>query len=132
MRLRRRLRILSPNLNRLIRLPTNQSQSRPIKRRSKDPTLRIQAPRLRSRIQRLIPMTRLPVPKRHGSIIAAGEEDIIFVHGQSVDDGVLSFEILHEGAFGAFPLFYGGGAAAGECPFDGMLGECSDAFFVVG
>ena len=132
MRLRRRLRILSPNLNRLIRLPTNQSQPRPIKRRSKDATLRIQTPRLRSRIQRLIPMTRLPVPKRHRSIIAAGEEDVIFVHGQGVDDGVLSFEILHEGAFGAFPLFDRGGAAAGEGPFDGMLGECSDAFFVVG
>lgn len=122
MRLRRRLHILPPNLNRLIRLPTNQPQPRPIKRTRKDPALSVQRPRLRSRIQTLIPVSGLPIPKRNGAVIAAGEEHVVFVDAERVDDGVLAVEILHEGAFGTFPLLDAVCAAAGERPLDGMLG----------
>ena len=132
MRLRRRLLILPPNLNRLISLSANQSQSRLVKRAGKDPALRIQGTRLRRRIQRLIPISRLPVPKGHGSVVAAGEEDVVFVDAEGVDDGVLTVEILHEGTLGAFPLLDAAGAAAGEGPFDRMLGQGPDAFFVMG
>ena len=77
-------------------------------------------------------MARLPVPERHAPVVAAAEEDVVLVDGKRVDDGVVAFEVLHECAFGAFPLLYltPGGGREGE--FCGMPCQRADALFVVG
>ena len=129
--LRRRL-ILLPHLDRLIRLSTDEPQPGPIERRTHNPRLGIQTARLRRRIQTLKPMARLPVPEADTAIIAAGEEDVVFIDGEGVDDGVVAVEVLHKGAFGAFPLFDGPGAAGGEGELFGVDGQGPDALFVVG
>lgn len=132
MRLRRGLVILLPDFDSLIRLTTNQPQSRFIERARKDPTLRIQRPWLRGGVQALVPMARLPIPEGNRSIITTREKDIVFIDAKGIDDCVLAFEVLHEGAFRAFPLLYGVCAPAGERPLDGVLGKRSHALFVMG
>ena len=77
-------------------------------------------------------MARLPVPEGDGAVVAAGEEDVVLVDAQGVDDGVVAVEVLHEGAFGAFPLLDAAGAAAGKGPLGRVEGEGSDALFVMG
>lgn len=131
MRLGRRFVILLPDLDGLIRLSADQPEPRLIERARKDATLRIQRPWLGSGIQALVSMARLPIPERNRTVIAAGEEHIVFIHAKGVDDGILTFEILHEGAFGTFPLLDGVCAAAGERPLDGMLCQGSHAFLVM-
>lgn len=78
-------------------------------------------------------MTRLPVPESNTPVVASREEDIVFVDGEGVDDGVVAFEVLHELSFGAEPLFYlaWGGGGGGEGIFGGVRGETADALFVV-
>ena len=131
MALRRRVLILPPDLNCLICLTHNQPQPCPIKRAAHDARLGVQTARLRRRVQRLEPVARLPVPEADAPVVAAGEEYVVLVHGQAVDDGVLAVEVLHEGPFRAFPLLDGAGGAGGEGEFGGVQGESADAFFVV-
>ncbi len=67
-------------------------------------------------------MPRLPVPEADTPIIRAGEEDVVFVDSEAVDDGVVALEVLHKGPFGALPLLDGSGAAGGEGEFFGVDG----------
>jgi hypothetical protein len=124
--------ILLPNLDGLVRLATDQAQARAIKGRAHDARLGIQTPGLRGRVQALKAVARLPVPEADAPVIAAGEEDVVFVDGEGVDDGIMAVKVLHEGAFGALPLLDRAGAGGSKGEFFGVHRQGAHAFFVVG
>lgn len=132
MRLLSSILILPPNLNSLIRLASNQPQPAQIKHTTHHARLRIQGPRLRNTILILKPMSRLPIPKRHAPVVPAGEEHVILVHGNGVDDAVVAVEILHEISLGTEPLFYLTWGGGGEGVFCWVAAEATDALLVVG
>lgn len=131
MRLLRSILILPPHLNSLIRLARNQPESRNIKHGAHNACLRIQTPRLRHRLHILEPMPCFPVEERDAPVVPAGEEDVILVHGNGVDYGIVALEILHKLSLGTQPLLYLPRRGGGEGVFGWMGAEGADALFVV-
>ncbi len=126
----RGLVIRLPNLDGLIRLSYDQSQTGAVEGRAHDAGLGVQGAGLGDGVEGLEPMARLPVPEAHASVVAAGEQDVL-VDGERVDDGVVAVEIAHEDALGAFPLLDAIRAARGKGEFRGVDGERADALLVV-
>lgn len=126
----RRLLILLPDFDRLVRLSYDQPQPGAVERRAHDARLGIQGAGLGDGVEGLEPVTRLPIPEAHAPVVAAGEQDVL-VGGERVDDGVVALEIAHEGPLGALPLLDAIRAARGKGEFGRVQGERPDTFLVV-
>ena len=131
MGLGRGLGVLSPHLDGLVSLAADEPQTCLVECRCKDSGLSVQRSRLSRRVEVLVAVSCLPVPEGEGAVVAAGEEDVVLVDGEGVDDSVLAFEVLHEGPLGAFPLLDASCATAGKGPFCGVDGQGADALLVV-
>lgn len=131
MRFLRGLIIRLPDLDSLISLTSNKTQTSTIKRRSHNTRLGFQRTRLSNSIDALELVPSLPIPEAHGAVITAGEHDVVFVDGKGVNDGVLTIEVLHEVALRALPLLDGAGASGGEGEFAGVGGQSAHALLVV-
>lgn len=103
----RRVGVRSPNLDGLVSLAHDQAQAGLIKCGAHDASFSIERARLGEGLGGLEAMAGLPIPERDAPVIAATEEDVIFIDGEGVDDGVVAVEVLHEGTLGAFPLLDG-------------------------
>jgi hypothetical protein len=104
MRVLRRPFVLFPNLDSLVRLASDQSHARQIKSRRHDACFRIQRTRLRNRVFVLEFVTCLPIPEADAAVVAAGEKHVVLVDGESIDDTVVAFEVLHKVTAWAKPL----------------------------
>lgn len=131
MSFRRSLFIGPPDLDRLIRFTGNQPQTRLIKRRGHDTRFCVQRTGLSRCVNRLEAVTRLPIPETHGTVIAAGEEDVVLVYSERVDNGVVALEVLHEVALGTLPLLDAACAGAGEGEFARVGRDIANTLLVV-
>lgn len=98
--------VLLPDLYRLVGFTCDETETGPVKGRAHDTSFSIEGTRLCNGIGSLKSMSGLPVPEGNCAIIAAREEDVVFVGGESVYNGIVADEVLHQSAFGAFELLY--------------------------
>ena len=132
MRQLRRILILLPNLNRLIRFARDEPRSRQIELRREDSVLGIQTPRLRHRRGSLKTVSRTIIPKVHGAVIGTAHHHPVVVHGEGIDDGLVTRKVFDESSVGSHPFFEVVGRSGEEGVFEGGLGEGADGFLVVG
>ena len=50
-------------------------------------------------------VSRLPIPKVHGAVVGAGNQDTVGVDRLAIDDGVVSRQVLDELSLRQFPFF---------------------------
>lgn len=123
--------ILLPDLYRLVRATNNQSQTCPVVRRAHDASLRVQGPWLGNLLGVLESVTCLPVPERHGAVVAAGEHDVVFVDSECVDNAVGGLEVEHEVTSWAHPLLDRLRGTRCERKLLGMECQCPNRLLVV-
>lgn len=131
MALRRRCLVLLPDLDRLVGLADDEPQSGAVEGRAHDAGLGVEAAGLGGRVEALEAVAGLPVPEADAAVVAAGEEHIVLVDGERVDNGVVTVEVLHKGPLGTLPLLDAPRRAARERKFFRVQGKRSHALFVV-
>lgn len=85
------------------------------------------------------------VPHRNRPIVRTGKHDALFIDRQGIDNGFMSGKVVHESAFGAFPLFYttvstpsrrhllvAACGTTGKAVFGRVDRQSADGLFVVG
>ncbi len=120
-----------PDLDGLVRFARDETQAGLVEGRAHDAGLCVEGAGLGDGLGGLEAVARLPVPEGDGAVVAAGEEDVVFVDGEGVDDGVVAGEALHEGAFGTLELLDGLRRGASERELAGVQGECANGLFVM-
>lgn len=94
--LRTRVFVLFPNLYRFISLTGDEACSRQIERTCEDPCLAVQRSRLHDRALFLEAVPSLPVAESEHSIVAAGKKNALLVHGNRVQNVVVSADVPQE------------------------------------
>ena len=105
-RLRRRVLVLLPDLDRLVRLGRDETRASLIKRARKDTRLRLERARLNACHFCVEVITRFPIHEAQRSVVVAGDSYVIVIDSHTVDDGTVRHRVhvLHERALGHFPL----------------------------
>eukprot|EP00327_Prymnesium_parvum_P027252 CAMPEP_0195589242 /NCGR_PEP_ID=MMETSP0814-20130614/33537_1 /TAXON_ID=97485 /ORGANISM="Prymnesium parvum, Strain Texoma1" /LENGTH=97 /DNA_ID=CAMNT_0040728265 /DNA_START=367 /DNA_END=660 /DNA_ORIENTATION=+ len=93
-RLLRRVRILFPHLDRLVRLTGDEAAPRLVEGRRKDASLALQRARLSDGLQRLEAVASLPVPHVDVSIVAPRRHHAVLVDRQGVDNAVVPRDVV--------------------------------------
>jgi len=88
--------ILLPNLDRLVRLSSDETQAGFVECRAHDTCFSFERTRLCDTFAMLEPMACLPVVERGFAVVATGEHDVILIYRECVDDAVDRREVLHE------------------------------------
>ena len=81
MALHRRIRVLAPNLDRLVGLSRDEARARLVKGGGEDAALRLERSRLRDRLERLEVVARLVVPHVYQARVARGGHHAVLVEG---------------------------------------------------
>lgn len=123
--------VLLPDLDGLISFARDKTQTSTIKGRSHDTGFGLKRARLCGSFHRLEAVASLPIPEGHGTVVTTGEENVLVVDGERVDDRVLTVEVLHEIALGAHPLLDAAGTGTGKCKLGGVNGEVANTLLVV-
>jgi hypothetical protein len=127
----RRLLVLLPNFNGLVRFSRNQSRSRQIKLRCHDAVFRLQTARLHCGPRRLKVVSRRVIPKVHRPVVSARHEDAVVVDRERVDDGRVPRHALQEASVPGLPLLQTVRRARHERAFEGRFSDGADAFLVL-
>jgi hypothetical protein len=106
MRLLRRVLILFPDLNALVRFSRDETQPGPVEARAHDAGLGVQRTGLGDRLGVLEAVACFPVPERDGAVVATREHDVVFIDGKCVDDAVGRLEVQHKVTPRTHPLLY--------------------------
>ena len=132
MRLLSGIVILLPDLDGLVGLACDETETGFVKGRAHDAGFGLEGTRLSDALAVLEAMAGFPVVKGDFAVVAAGKHDVVFVYRERVDDAGDGGEVLHKVAVGAEPLLGGLCGARGKGEFGGVDGERADRLLVVG
>ena len=123
--------VLLPYLDRLVRLARDQPGTRQVELGREYPVLGVEAARLGHRARRLEAVAGAVVPEPHRAVVGAAHHDAVVVHGQRVDDGPVTGQVLDEPPLLPRPLLDVVGRAAQERVLERRLGQRPDRLLVV-
>ena len=78
--------------------------------------------------------SRSVIPESQGTVVRTREHNALLIDAESIDDCLMTDEVVHENAFRAFPLLdvVSSGTGTRETVLGGVNSKSANRFFMVG